>query len=204
VRRGLAVLTIPLAALLLAVPAVAGHKLVLDTASISAAQCTANGVNARQLVDVSYTLTNYADSGYVGAWALDTVNRHLRIWKQQGGTYCAQIADDGSSFVTLQGLGPIGGTLPAGIKGTFDGGYIIAAINGKFSPGYKTSGNLGTFDAKCNAELDCSGTYPEWTSYFSGLKGGGFAGWGWLYDAGSHGSWLDQSNVSPPHGGNIT
>ena len=193
-------------ALMLAVPAfsAAPRHLVLDTAAIGSAQCTGNGVHAKQLVDVTYTLTNYADSGYVGAWALDTVNRHLRIWKQQGNTYCAQIADENSKFVTLAGLGPIGGSLPAGITGTFDGGYIIAAINGKFAPRFKTSGNLGSFDAKCNAQLDCSGTYPEWTSYFTDVKGGGFAGWGWLYDAGTHGSWLDQDNVSPPHGGNIT
>jgi hypothetical protein len=190
-------------ALALALPAVGGHQLVLDTAAISSAQCTGNGVHAKQIVDVTYTLDNYADSGYVGAWALDTVNRHLRIWKQQGNTFCAQIADDGSKFVTLAGLGPIGGAMPAGITGTFDGGYIIAAINAKYTPRYKTSGSLGTFDAKCNALLECAGTYPEWTSYFTDVKGGGFAGWGWLYDAGSHGSWLDQDNVSPPHGGNI-
>ena len=104
----------------------------------------------------SFQLTNYADSGYVGAWAWDTVNRHLRIWKQAGGVFCAQISDDGSKFVTIGGYSPAGGgNLNAGVTGTFTGGYIIAGINGRFDPHYKKSGDLGSFDAKCDTQFTC-------------------------------------------------
>jgi hypothetical protein len=176
----------------------------LDKAQIALAQCTGSSTSAKQLVDVTFTLTNYADSGYIGAWALDTVNRHLRIWRVSPGQFCAQIADDGSTFVTLAGYGPTGlSYLPAGIKGTFDGGYIISGIGAKFVPRYHTSGDLGTFDAKCDAFENCKGSYPSWVSYFDHLKTGGFASWGWIYDAGSHGTWLDQDDVVTPHGGDI-
>jgi hypothetical protein len=175
----------------------------LDLAAIGSNQCTANTA-ATQIVDVTFTLDNYADSGYVGAWALDTVHRHLRIWRLSPGAFCAQIADGQSSFVTLAGYGPTGlSFLPAGIRGTFDGGYVIAGIAGRFSPQYKTRGNLGTFDAQCDTEFNCKGAHPSWLSYFSHVTTGGFAGWGWLYDAGAHGVWLDQANVSPPYGGDI-
>jgi hypothetical protein len=178
-------------------------QLKLDLAAIGPNQCTASTA-ATQIVDVTFTLDNYADSGYVGAWALDTVHRHLRIWRQSQGAFCAQIADDSSSFVTLAGYGPTGMSfLPAGIEGTFAGGYVVAGIAGRFSPHYKTQGNLGTFNAQCDATFTCKGAHPSWLSYFSHVTAGGFAGWGWLYDAGAHGVWLDQANVTPPYGGDI-
>ena len=178
--------------------------LVLDKAALSPSQCTPSGVGAKQVVDVTFTLTNYADSGYVGEWALDTVNRHLSIWRRSDGTYCARVADDGSTFVTLDAATPVGpGYLSPGIKGTFDGGYITTDILGKFKPTYATHGNLGTFDAKCDTNFNCPGKRPSWLSYFKNPKAEEFAQWGWLYDAGPHGSWLDQAEVSPPNGGNI-
>src|SRR5580765_6265458 len=73
----------------------------LDRAALSERACASSG--ARELVDVSFVLTNYGDAGYAGLWALDTVNRHLRIWRHTDGTYCAQIQDDGSRFTTLAG-----------------------------------------------------------------------------------------------------
>lgn len=175
----------------------------LDLAAIGSSQCTAN-TGAKQLVDVTFTIHNYADSGYVGAWALDTVHRHLRIWRQSQGAFCAQVADGNSSFVTLAGYGPTGlSFLPAGIEGTFNGGYVVADISGSFAPRYKTRGDLGSFDANCDANFVCKGAHPSWLSYFRHVTAGGFVGWGWLYDAGSHGVWLDQSNVNPPYGGGI-
>ena len=84
--RRLALLAVSIAGLALAASALAKDvNPVLDAAAISSAQCMTPGSGAKQVVDVSFQLTNYADSGYVGAWACDTVNRHLRIWKQAGG-----------------------------------------------------------------------------------------------------------------------
>jgi len=179
-------------------------KPTLDRAAIGQQACMPPGSGARELVDVSFVLTNYGDSGYAGLWALDTVRRRLRIWRHTDGTYCAQVSDDGSRFTTVAGPAPVGGSYVAGgITGTFDGGYVTTEIVGKFTPRYPTHGNLGTFDAKCDRDFNCPGKRPSWLSYFTKPVANEFASWGWLYDAGSHGSWLDQVDVSPPDGGNI-
>ena len=202
----------PLTGLLLAATATsagassaAGPRATLDTKAIGAQRCTPAGSGAKQVVDVTFGLKDYADSGYVGEWAVDTVKRHLRIWRHADGSYCAQIQDDGSSFVTRSGPSPTGQSyVGAGIKGTFDGGYVTTDIVGKFAPRYPTHGDLGTFDAKCNGAFDCPGARPSWMSYFKSPAADGFASWGWMYDAGRFGTWLDQDNVSPPRGGDIT
>jgi hypothetical protein len=174
----------------------------LDRAALGPQVCA--GPGAKQVVDVSFVLTNYGDAGYAGLWALDTVNRHLRIWRHSDGTYCAQIADDGSKFTSLAGPAPVGGSyITGGITGTFDGGYVTTQIVGKFTPRYPTHGNLGTFDAKCDLDFNCPGKRPSWLSYFTKPIANEFAFWGWLYDGGTHGTWLDQVNVSPPDGGSI-
>ena len=107
-------------------------------------------------------------------------------------------------FTTLAGPAPVGGSyVDGGITGTFDGGYVTTQIVGKFTPRYPTHGNLGTFDAKCDLDFNCPGKRPSWLSYFTKPVANEFAFWGWLYDAGAHGTWLDQANVSPPDGGSI-
>jgi hypothetical protein len=179
-------------------------KPTLDRASISESACAPHERGARQLVDVTFVLENYGDAGYSGLWALDTVHRHLRIWRHSDGTYCAQIQDDGSTFTTVAGPSPVGNSfVTSGIKGTFDGGYITTQIKGRFIARYATHGDLGTFDAKCDLAFNCPGARPSWLSYFSHPIADEFAHWGWLYDGGPHGTWLDQVDVSPPDGGNI-
>jgi hypothetical protein len=194
--------------LALALAAIAAGSLTprfpLDTDSISAAQCTPAGSGARMIVDVTYRLNNWADAGYATQWAIDTVNRHLRIWRHSDGTYCAQIDDEGSTFVTRAGPSPSGTTfIPSGITGTFRGGYVTLDIVGRFKPTYPTHGNLGAFDAECDVDFDCPGSHPSWLSYFNHATAQQFAHWGWLYDAGKYGTWLDQENVVPPYGGDI-
>ena len=184
--------------------AAARPKASLDRAAISEQACMTPGSSPREIVDVSFVLTNYGDAGYAGLWALDTVNRHLRIWRHSDGTYCAQVSDDGSRFTTVAGPAPVGDSyVTGGITGTFDGGYVTTQIHGKFTPRYPTHGKLGTFDAKCDLDFNCPGKRPSWLSYFTRPVANEFASWGWLYDAGAHGTWLDQVNVSPPDGGNI-
>ena len=178
----------------------------LNTSELSSAQCTPAGSGAKLVVDVTFILDNYADSGYADEWAIDTVHRHLRIWRHSDGTFCAQIADDGSTFVTRAGPSPTGdGAVQSGVTGTFNGGYITSDIVGKFAPRVPqgAKGNLGTFDAKCNATFTCSGTYPTWLSYFKNPKANAFSKWGWIYDAGKNGVWVDSDSVSVFRGGNI-
>jgi hypothetical protein len=176
----------------------------LNVGELSASQCTPAGSGAKIVVDVTFILDNYADSGYADEWAIDTVHRHLRIWKHSDGTFCAQIADDGSTFVTRAGPSPTGdGAVQAGVTGTFNGGYITSDIVGKFTPGFPKSGNLGSFDAKCDPTFTCSGHFPTWLSYFEKPTADAFSKWGWIYDAGKNGVWVDADSVSVIHGGNI-
>ena len=202
--RGLALLAGPIVGLALIGAAAAAPPLQLDTQVISAAECTPAGSGARQVVDVSYVLTNYADSGYAGEWAADTVNRHLRIWRHSDGTYCAQVQDTNSAFVTLGGFSPSGeGGEAAGIKGTFYGGYITTEITGKFVKRYPTQGQLGTFDARCESDFVCPGTYPTWASYFVDPSAEQYVDWGWIYTSPGHGTWLDESSFTSPRDGDI-
>jgi hypothetical protein len=179
-------------------------RVSFDSESISAAQCMPSGSGARMVVDVTFRLSNWADAGYAAQWAIDNVNRHLRIWRHSDGTYCAQIDDEGSTFITRQGPSPTGTTyIRSGITGTFKGGYVTLDIVGKFKPAYRTHGDLGTFDARCDLDFDCPGAHPSWLSYFHDPTAQQYAHWGWLYDAGQYGKWLDQENVVPPFGGDI-
>jgi hypothetical protein len=204
--RRTALLLGPIVGLMLA-GAAAGSltpKVPFDRAAISSRQCTPEGSGARQVVDVSFVLTNYADAGYASQWAIDTVNRHLRIWRHSDGTFCAQIEDDAGKFVSRAGPSPTGnGFVKAGITGTFEGGYITLSIVAKFKPSYPTHGDLGTFDAKCDLQFACPGAHPSWLSYFKNPVATQYAHWGWIYHAGKYGTWVDQENVVPPFGGDI-
>src|SRR5262249_8502478 len=127
-------------------------------------------------------------------WADDSVDRHLRIWSQSDGKYCAQIEDHGK-FVTYAGTSPgNSGTVDAGVTGNLEGGYITSNIVGTFSASaYATRGNLGTFDLECNGTDTCPGERPSWKSYFSPLTSASeFSQWGWIYHAGKNGTWLNQ------------
>src|SRR5215475_9491968 len=90
-------------ALFVTATAAARPRATLDRAAISEQACMTPGSSAREVVDVSFVLSNYGDAGYAGLWALDTVNRHLRIWRHSDGTYCAQVSDDGSRFTSVAG-----------------------------------------------------------------------------------------------------
>ena len=202
--RRLVLLAGPIAGLALVGTAVAVNRPALDVNAISSVQCTTSGSGAKLVVDVTYKLTNYGDAGYASEWALDSVNRHLRIWKHSDGTYCAQVSDDGSSFVTIAGPSPNGsGYVAGGITGTFDGGYVTTDIVGKFKPTYATQGDLGTFDTKCDLYFNCSGPHPSWLSYFKNPTAQEFVDWGWQYTTQSHGTWLDQGGFVSPRDGDI-
>ena len=179
-------------------------RIPFNQANVSAVQCTPAGSGARVVVDVTFRLENWADAGYAAQWAIDDVKRRLMIWRHSDGTYCAVVDDDGSTFVTRAGPSPTGIThVPGGISGTFKGGYVTLDIVGKFTPGYPTHGNLGTFDTRCDIDFVCPGKHPTWLSYFTHPVAQQYAHWGWLYDAGKYGQWLDQENVVPPFGGDI-
>lgn len=194
------------ASLALAGTAVAAPGLKLDKQGISAKQCLLAGLHPKQVVNVHYRILNDADSGFAGNyWANDTIDRHVRIWAEQDGTYCVQVADHGS-FVTYAGASPGGtGMVSAGVQGQIEGGYITSSVAGTFAPTLPTHGNLGTYDVQCDSSGNCPGTTVSWASYFSSIASAdSFAHWGWIYRAGEHGTWLNQDDVTAANSGDIT
>ncbi len=172
----------------------------LDHKAITPAAC--NGAGSTLLVNVTYGLTDDADSGFGGnAWASDTIHRTLQIWSQADGSFCAVVGDTGS-FVTYAGTSPSGGdTVSAGVQGELQGGYV-ATIQGtlKATPDYATSGNLGTFDLGCGGTFTCPGPRPSFTSYVD-TTGYDLPSWGWIYRTAQNGTWVNQSSDS---GGDVT
>jgi hypothetical protein len=199
-------LVVALAALVSASAATSAPGLKLDKKDISSKQCKTDG--AKQVVNVHFTIINDSDSGFNSglAWANDTIDRQLRIWQHDDGTFCAVISDHGK-FVTYAGQSPgaTNSVIAAGIKGDIEGGYITTDIVGTFAPSYATKGDLGTFDVMCNQAMVCTGSNPYWGDYFaSGVTGNSFAQWGWIYKAGKHGTWLNQDDVAAADSGDIT
>jgi hypothetical protein len=191
------------AAVTFAVAAQAG-ALSLNWQNIAGSQCKSD--TARQLVNVSFNVVNDYDSGFAGnAWANDTITRNLRVW-QVGATYCAQVSDRGS-FTTFAGTSPSGTrTVSAGVPGDIAGGYVTTFFTGTFDPSgpYATHGDLGTFDLQCTDASNCPGAHPTPESYFGSTSGFDLSHWGWIYHAGSHGTWLNQDGTSAADGGDIT
>jgi len=154
--------------------------------------------DGKQVVNVTYTLTNDADSSYGGyTWATDTLNRHLQIFQTGNNQYCAQLSDNGS-FVTTGNGDPDavpGATLSAGVKGDIHGGYNTGNYASNLtSANYATNGNLGTFDA--------NGSHPSISSYTPGWAGSQ-PFWAWYYHTPQNGNWTDAYNVSQADSGDI-
>lgn len=193
----------------------APNHLKLDKKDISSKVCKPEDTHAKQLVDVHFKLINDYDSGFnngANAWANDTIDRQLRIFHLNDGTYCAQIKDHGK-FLTFAGQSP-GATntsLNADIKGEIEGGYISKFFTGTFDPQLPTHGDLGTYNLMCTDAYTCPGAPDRAsvfnTSYFSTTSldpNDGLAQWGWIYHAGHHGTWLNQDDVLPVNSGDIT
>jgi len=163
--------------------------LVATTAGTAANNKPACG-GGKMIVNVTYSLYNDADSGFFGDWAVDNLNRHLQVYDQGAGTFCAVVNDTGQ-FVTTGPLSPQNGVpLAAGIKGVINGGYTTTMFTGTLnpSPAYATKGNLGTFDA--------NGPHPSYASYFSSTAGDDLAVWGWTYHTAKNGDWTNASSGS--------
>ena len=150
--------------------------------------------DGKQVVNVTYTLTNDLDSAVGGQnWANDTLNRHLQIFQTGDGQYCAVLSDNGS-FVTLGTVDPATGLQPlaAGINGVINGGYNTGNYASSFTGDYATKGNLGTFDAN-SAHPSILSYTPAWP--FSQPY------WGWQYHTAKNGDWV---NAAAGNSGDIT
>ena len=198
--RKLVFLSVLLLLTLLTVPAFAGpHRFGQE---LSAAQCDP-GPSSKMVLNVVFQVTGDADSGVGGYWAYDSYTKHVQVWDQFDGTYCARVTYNGS-FVTVAGTSPAGtGPVAGGVTGTMGGGYTALITNSSFTPGTKrTKGSIGTKDFGCSITggVASSCDYYSWFGdYFSG---GSLAQpfWGWTYDAGENGTWV---NAVTGNSGNI-
>ena len=132
---------------------------------VTAAAC--NGDGANQLVNVTYTLTDDADSGFAGnAWATDTSLRTWSVKPSGNGTFRVTRKDKGT-FVTLAGQSPgacdttgkHGHTVTAGVHGKFRG-YLSGTVSG------------GTFKSNATCNAACLGDTSAFIAAF--FPGGTF------------------------------
>lgn len=168
-----------------------GEKHLKAGKQLNSKQCKTEG--AKKIVNVKQKILNDADSGIAGNnWALDNYNREIEVWQLSDDSFCGILKYEGR-FSTLAGPSPGNtATLDAGIKGTMEGGYRTTVFTGTFTPTKPTHGNLGTFDYQCDVDSSCSGRVSWSDFYFTGIDGFDLEWWGWQYDAGRHGHWINS------------
>lgn len=170
--------------------------------TVNASSCNAG---SSPIVNVIMKVLNDDDSATLGnVWALDNYVKTVSVYPQPDGTFCAVVKTQGG-FTTVAGNSPgaaydIGGTVGAGVTGTFEGGYI-AQFDGTFSPILKTKGNIGTFDYNCDLAYNCPGFFDWVSAYFTGNTFFNLPYWAWNYHAGNNGSWV---NAITGNSGDIT
>lgn len=204
--KRLSVVSLVLALLFLLFVASAAAKPRLNWGSeLNAAQCNPGAGN--MVLNIVFQVTNDADSGFGGYWGIDSYMKHIQVWEQSDGTFCVQAKYNGS-FVTVAGNSPGNtGTVSAGVTGTMEGGYTAVISNATFNPGTKrTKGNIGAKDYGCvitngstlqNGQDTCN-PYDWFTDYFTDgdFNYSGPFQWGWIYDAGNNGTWVNASSGS--------
>ncbi|OGM55932.1 hypothetical protein A3E46_00970 [Candidatus Woesebacteria bacterium RIFCSPHIGHO2_12_FULL_46_16] len=154
-------------------------------------QCDKAG---RPVVNVVQNVVNDADSGLGGYWAFDKYIRHIQVWGQQDGSYCALVSYYGT-FDAQAGQPSPGntGTLDGNEDGFMQGGYR-AIIDGtlKSQPSWPRYGSVGTFDYQCNLSGDCPGRVSWPDQYFESGYGFSQPWWGWIYRSPRHGVWINS------------
>ena len=169
--------------------------------SVNASACSGGTL----VLNITYGVTNDADSGYGGYWALDNYQKLVQVWQESDGSFCV-VAHYAGTFTTLAGAtDPDGsGTLTGGFTGTFAGGYW-SPFSGTLNPNpaYPTTGYIGTFDL--GGSMSGDATPFDWTSvYFSSVDWSTWTEpfWGWVYQGGSCGTWYNTIDL-PIGSGNI-
>jgi hypothetical protein len=166
---------------------------------LSASRCA--GKTGGPVINVNEKVVNDADSGFAGYWAMDNFVRHIQVWEigKGSGKYCALATYEGKADAFAGANGPAGsGTIGSGVSAVMKGGYRSTVFTGtlRSTPIWKTKGSVDTVDYGCNHAGVCSNAVDWTTIYFSSTAGFDLEWWGWLYDAGAHGSWLNSSEGS--------
>lgn len=175
----------------------AATSVTLDWGSkLSSPNCNTKG---SPIINATEKVKNDVDSGVGGVyWAFDDLNRQIKVWQMDDGTFCALVRYEGN-FTTIAGPSPQGTeTVSDGWKGSFQGGYR-AIITGNLlpTPTWATKGFVGNVDYGCTKSGDCSLGYVDWVKqYFNHDSNTGFSQtwWGWIYHGGIHGTWVNASS----------
>ncbi len=162
------------------------------------------------VIDVTQKVQNDSDSGQASNyWAFDYYNRHITVWSTGGNTYCAIVTYNGNFYAVPGQVGP--GNTPPGAKidtntnqpvnGPFEGGRRVTLTGTlKTSPSWATNGSVGITNYQCDINGNCPG-FVSWPGqYFNPLYTYNDDWWGWKYNGGSHGTWI---NAISGNSGNI-
>ena len=147
------------------------------------------------VVDASATFRNLADFGADGhVWALDQGTSYIQLWRVGTNAYCLKRHDVGQ-FTSFAGVSPEGtGTIPAGVTGSFDG-TVYLRIYGKFAPTVPTTGYIGDFDAQCQQDGTCLGTFARPSRlYFSQVNFVDPGAFVFTADGGACGTWIQTTS----------
>ena len=165
----------------------------------NANECVTTG---KPMVNVTQKVVNDVDSGVAGNyWAFDDFNRHIQMWAQTDGTYCAIVTYKGHFTAVAGQTTPAGtGTLSGNEEGTIEGGYR-ASVTGTLlsSPLWDTRGSVGTTDYRCDISGNCPGAI-SWISQYFSRGNSDLKWWGWIYHGGKNGTWV---NAVDGNSGNI-
>lgn len=153
------------------------------------------------VINVKQKVQNDVDSGLGGYWAFDYYNRRIKVWSTGENKYCAIVTYDGKFYAVPGQVGP--GNIPSGalintptnapVNGDMNGGYR-ATITGTLlsSPTWSTNGNVGTTNYQCDINANCPGRVSWTDQYFNPGYGFDQPWWGWKYNGGSHGTWVNS------------
>lgn len=159
----------------------------------------ASACSGTLVIDITYGVTNDADSGTTGNyWAYDNYRKQVQVWQAAAGSFCV-IARYEGRFTPVATTSPGGtGQLAEGQTGTFAGGYQ-ANFAGTLAqtPAYPTNGYLGSFDFGWTGDPTTPAPEPfdwvrayfttvDWSSWTDGF-------WGWVYQGGPCGTWYNTS-----------
>ena len=161
------------------------------------------------VINVVQRVQNDADSGQAGNyWAFDYYTRHITVWQTASGeagnnTYCAIVTYDGKFYAVPGQVGP--GDTPSGalintptnepVNGMMSGGRRATIVGSLLStPLWTTHGSVGTTNYKCNISGSCSGVISWPGQYFNSGYSYNDVWWGWKYNGGSHGTWVNSQD----------
>ncbi len=158
-----------------------------------------------------------APGGYY--WAGTEYNRHIQVWKVGIGElpppaerFCVLVKYQGS-WTTIAGQSPGGpGAIPAGIEGTFQGGYR-AIVDGVLNEtgSVKLRGRAPSLNRLWPGLPFANPTPDDWIDrFFTRIDSVQLAWWGWIYHGGPNSTFVHACDPDINHAdcpgtsGNIT